>query len=363
VAHDFNNLLTAIIGSSELLLADMGPSDPRRGDLEEIKHAGDRAAALTRQLLAFSRQQVLDPQVLDLNALIADLGNLLRRLIGEDVAFRSVLAPGLGAVRADPGQLEQVIMNLAVNARDAMPRGGNLTIETANVDLDDAYAQAHAPVGTGPYVMVAVSDTGTGMSAEVQAHIFEPFFTTKEQGKGTGLGLATVYGIVKQSDGYVWVYSEVGQGTTFKIYLPRIAPTGTPSSSKAEAPAPHRASETVLVAEDEESVRRLTRRVLEGQGYTVLAAADGPDALRLAHTHPGPIHLLLTDVVMPNMSGRELADLVVSARPETKVLYLSGYTDDAVIHHGVLEPGIAFLQKPFTPQSLARKLREVLDAG
>lgn len=363
IAHDFNNLLTAIIGSSELLLEDSSAHDRRREDLEEIKKAGQRAAALTRQLLAFSRQQVLEPRVLDLNALIADLEKMLRRLIGEDVQLRTALAPGLGAVRADPGQLEQVIMNLTVNARDAMPRGGKVTIETANANLDDVYAAAHTPVAAGPYVMLAVSDTGTGMTPDVKAHLFEPFFTTKEQGKGTGLGLATVYGIVKQSDGYVWVYSEPGQGTTFKIYLPRVAPDVARTSSQPESPVASRGSETILVAEDEDAVRRLTRRVLETQGYTVLAAANGPDALRLAHTHPGPIHLLLTDVVMPNMSGRELAELVVSARPETKVLYLSGYTDDAVIRHGVLEPGIAFLQKPFTLQSLAHKLREVLDAG
>ena len=363
IAHDFNNLLTAIIGSSELLLEGLSAHDQRREDLEEIRKAGQRAAGLTRQLLAFSRQQVLEPRVLDLNELIVDLEKMLRRLIGEDVDLRTVLAPELGAVRADPGQLEQVIMNLTVNARDAMPLGGKVTIETANADLDETYAAAHAPVVSGPYVMLAVSDTGTGMTPDVKAHLFEPFFTTKEQGKGTGLGLATVYGIVKQSEGYVWVYSELGQGTTFKIYLPRAAQDVTSSPPKAASPSSTRGSETVLVAEDEEAVRKLTRRVLEAQGYTVLAAADGPEALRLAHTHAGPIHLLLTDVVMPSMSGRELAELVVSTRRETKVLYLSGYTDDAVIRHGVLEPGVAFLQKPFTPQTLARKLREVLDGG
>jgi PAS domain S-box-containing protein len=363
IAHDFNNLLTAIFGSSDLLLGDLSADDRRRADVEDIKKAAERAAALTRQLLAFSRQQVLAPQVLDLNALIADLEKMLQRLIGEDVEFRTVLAPELGAVRADPGQIEQVIMNLAVNARDAMPRGGKLTIETANVDLDEAYTQAHVPVVPGRYAMLAVSDTGVGMDAQVKAHLFEPFFTTKEKGKGTGLGLATVYGIVKQSDGHIWVYSEPGQGTTFKIYLPRVAAAAEPPAPKPMAPASLRGSETVLVVEDEEAVRKLTRRVLEAHGYAVLAAGDGQEALRLANEHDGPINLLVTDVVMPNMSGRQLAERVVSARRETRVLYLSGYTDDAIIRHGVLDPGIAFLQKPFTPQALARKLREVLDAG
>jgi len=363
IAHDFNNLLTSIFGSSDLLLEDSGVKDQRRADVEDIKQAAQRAAALTRQLLAFSRQQVLAPQVLDMNALIADLAKMLRRLIGEDLEFRTVLAPDLGAVRADPGQLEQVIMNLAVNARDAMPHGGKLTVETANADLDDAYAQTHAPVVAGRYAMLAVSDTGIGMDTKVKAHIFEPFFTTKEIGKGTGLGLATVYGIVKQSDGYIWVYSEPGQGTTFKIYLPRVEAAAEPPAPKPISPASLRGSETVLLAEDEEAVRKLTRRVLEAHGYTVLTAADGQEALRVAEGHTGPIHLLLTDVVMPNMGGRQLAERLVSGRPDTNVLYLSGYTDDAIVHHGVLEPGIAFLQKPFTPQGLARKVREILDAG
>jgi two-component system cell cycle sensor histidine kinase/response regulator CckA len=363
IAHDFNNLLTAIFGSSDLLLDDLSRDDHRRADVEDIKKAAQRAAALTRQLLAFSRQQVLAPQVLDLNALIADVEKLLRRLIGEDLEFRTVLAPDLGAVRADPGQLEQVIMNLAVNARDAMPQGGKLTVETANVDLDDAYAPAHVPVVPGRYAMLAVSDTGIGMDTQVKAHLFEPFFTTKEKGKGTGLGLAMVYGIVKQSDGYIWVYSEPGQGTTFKIYLPRVEAAAEPPAPKPMPPASLRGAETVLLAEDEEAVRNLTRRVLEAHGYTVLVAANGQEALRLADSHTGPIHLLLTDVVMPNMSGRQLAKRVVSGRHATKVLYLSGYTDDAIVQHGVLEPGIAFLQKPFTPQGLARKLREVLDAS
>ena len=363
IAHDFNNLLTAIFGSAGLLLEDLSVDDRRRLDVEDIKGAAERAAALTHQLLAFSRQQVLAPQVLDLNALITDLEKMLRRLIREDVEFRTVLAPDLGAVRADPGQLEQVITNLAVNARDAMPQGGKLTVETANVDLDDTYAEEHGAVVPGRYAMLAVSDTGVGMDAQVQGHIFEPFFTTKEKGKGTGLGLATVYGIVKQSDGYIEVYSEPGHGTCFKIYLPRLAAAAQPPAPKALPPASLRGSETVLLAEDEAAVRKLTRRVLEVHGYTVLTAADGEEALRLANGHEGPIHLLLTDVVMPNMSGPQLAQRVVSARRGTKVLYLSGYADDAIMRHGVLEPGTAFLQKPFTPHGLARKLREVLDAG
>jgi PAS domain S-box-containing protein len=362
IAHDFNNLLTVILGSSDLLLEGLRVDHQSRADLEDIHKAGQRAAALTRQLLAFSRQQVLTPQVLDLNALIADLEKMLRRLIGEDIEFRTVLAADLGAVRADPGQLEQVIMNLAVNARDAMPHGGKLTIETVNADLDDAYAQAHVPLVSGRYAMLAVSDTGIGMDTQVKAHIFEPFFTTKEKGKGTGLGLATVYGIVKQTDGYIWVYSEPGQGTSFKIYLPRVAAAAEPPAPKPLAPASLAGSETVLLAEDEAAVRNFTRRVLAAHGYTVLTAADGQEALHLAERHAGPIHLLLTDVVMPNMGGRELAERLVAARHEMKVLYLSGYTDDAIVHHGVLEPGIAFLQKPFTLQGLARKLREVLDA-
>ncbi len=363
IAHDFNNLLTAIFGSTDLVLEDLSVDDQRRADVEDIKRAAQRAAALTRQLLAFSRQQVLTPQVLDLNALIRDLEKMLRRLIGEDIQFRTVLASDLGAVRADPGQLEQVIMNLAVNARDAMPQGGKLTVETANVDVDDAYAQAHVPMVPGRFAMLAVSDTGIGMETQVKAHIFEPFFTTKEKGKGTGLGLATVYGIVKQSNGYIWVYSQPGHGTSFKIYLPRVEGAAEPAAPRPAPPASLRGAETILLVEDEEAVRNLTRRVLEAHGYTVLTAADGEEALRLATGHNGPIQLLVTDVVMPNMSGRQLAERVVSARRETKVLYLSGYTDDAIVHHGVLEPGIAFLQKPFTPQGLARKLREVLGVG
>jgi len=363
VAHDFNNVLTAIAGYAELLREDLPGDDARRGDLEEILRATDRAAALTRQLLAFSRRQVLAPRVLDLNTVVASVDNMLRRLIGADVALRTALASDLGAVRADPGQLEQVIMNLVVNARDAMPRGGKLTIETANAELDESYALEHPAVVAGPFVMLAVSDSGVGMDAATQARIFEPFFTTKEKGKGTGLGLATVYGIVKQSGGNIWLYSEPGRGTTFKIYLPRVdQPLELPAPTPASRETP-RGTETVLLVEDDEAVRTLARKMLASHGYTVLAAPSGADALELAASHAGPIHLLVTDVVLPGMSGRELAARFQSVRPGLKVLYTSGYTDEAIVHHGVLDPGIAFLQKPFTSGALARKVRETLDSG
>jgi len=361
LAHDFNNLLTAILGSTELLLDTLGPGHAGRGDLDAIREAGLRAAELTRQLLAFSRQQVLTPRVLDLNGLVGGVEKILRRLIGEDIELRTVLAVPLGAVRADPSQVEQVLLNLAVNARDAMPRGGKLTIETANVELDEAYEREHQPVTRGDYVLLAVSDTGTGMDAKTKARLFEPFFTTKERGKGTGLGLSTVYGIVKQSGGYVWVYSEPGQGTTFKVYLPRVEGQADLAAPAASPPGPLRGSETVLVVEDHEDVRRLTERVLRSRGYTVLVSANGPEALRAAAQHAGPIHLLVTDVVMPGMSGREVSLLLAPARPEMRVLYLSGYADESIIHHGVLDPGLAFLQKPFTPDRLARKVRDLLE--
>ncbi len=360
IAHDFNNLLTAILGSADLLLETLSSDAAEREDLDEIRKAAKRAADLTRQLLAFSRQQVLAPQVLDVNTLLTNLEKLLRRLIGEHIELRTSLAPKVGAVRADPGQLEQVIVNLAVNSRDAMPQGGQLTIETANAELDEAYAAAHFPAKPGSYVLLAVTDTGTGMDAATKSHIFEPFFTTKEKGKGTGLGLATVYGIVKQSDGYIWVYSEPGHGTSFKIYLPRVADAPGPVRRAFEPSASARGSEMVLAVEDDEMVRALIRRMLETRGYTVLLASHGDEALRLLERHPGRVDLLMTDVVMPGMSGRDLADRVAELRPGIKVLYLSGYTDDAIVRHGVLEPGIAFLQKPFTADALARKVREVL---
>ncbi len=361
IAHDFNNLLTAILGNTQLLLRDLPPGDAKRGDVEEIRKASERAASLTRQLLAYSRRQMLQPEVLNLNGVVAEMDKMLRRLIGEHIALVTVLAPDLGHVRADPNQLEQVIVNLAVNARDAMAQGGTLTIETANVDLDATYAQTHLGSVPGPYTMLAVTDTGVGMDAGVRAHLFEPFFTTKEVGRGTGLGLATVYGIVKQSDGYISVYSEVGRGSSFKIYLPRIAtPSDAPVGPQRGRPA--RGNETVLVVEDEPAVLTLSRRALETQGYVVLAASDATAALRIVERHGGTIHLLVTDVVMPGLSGRELADKLAAQRPGIRVLYMSGYPGDAVVEHGSLPAGSAFLQKPFSPDSLARKVRDVLDA-
>src|SRR3989441_307333 len=361
IAHDFNNLLTAILGNTQLLLRDLPPGDSKRGDVEEIRKASERAASLTRQLLAYSRRQMLQPEVLDLNVVVAEMDKMLRRLIGEHIALVTVLAPDLGRVRADPNQIEQVIVNLAVNARDAMPEGGKLTIETADVDLDEAFAQTHLGSVPGPYAMLAVTDSGVGMDASVRAHVFEPFFTTKEVGRGTGLGLATVYGIVKQSDGYISVYSEVGHGSSFKIYLPRIAqPADAPVSPQRSGPA--RGTETVLVVEDEPAVLTLSRRALEAQGYVVLAASDAAAALRVVERHGGTIHMLVTDVVMPGLSGRELADRLVAQRPGIRVLYMSGYPGDAVVQHGGLPQGSAFLQKPFSPDTLARKVRDVLDA-
>jgi PAS domain S-box-containing protein len=361
IAHDFNNILTAILGNTQLLLRDIPPGDSKRGDVEEIRKASERAASLTRQLLAYSRRQMLQPEVLDLNVVVAEMDKMLRRLIGEHIALVAVLAPDLGRVRADPNQIEQVMVNLAVNARDAMPDGGKVTIETANVDLDEGFAQAHLGSLPGSYAMLAVTDTGQGMDASVRAHLFEPFFTTKEVGKGTGLGLATVYGIVKQSGGYISVYSEPGRGSSFKIYLPRIeTPADAPASAQKGGPA--RGSETVLVVEDEPAVLTLSRRALEAQGYVVLAASDAAAALRVVERHGGTIHLLLTDVVMPGLSGRELADRLAAQRPGIRVLYMSGYPGDAVVQHGTLPSGSAFLQKPFSPDGLARKVRDVLDA-
>ncbi len=363
VAHDFNNLLTVIKGYTELMLEDLKPSDPMRTEMEEVQKAADRAAALTRQLLAFSRRQVLAPKVVNLNYLVEDMNKLLRRLLGEDIELCIRLDENLGNAKADPGQIEQVIMNLAVNARDAMPRGGKLTLETANLELDQAYAREHAMVKSGPYVMLAITDTGSGMDAETLAHVFEPFFTTKEQGKGTGLGLSTVYGIVKQSGGYIWPYSEPGMGTSFKIYLPRVDEKAERAQARAQASPELGGTETILLVEDEEGVRALTRQLLQRHGYTVLEAEHGQDALLLCERYSGPIHLLLSDVVLAaQMSGRELVQRLSPLRPEMKVLYMSGYSDEAIVHHGVLAPGTAFLQKPFTTESLMRKLREVLDS-
>ena len=363
IAHDFNNLLTIITGYSQLLLSRLHEREEgARSDVEEIKHAAARAAALTQQLLAFSRNQVFTPKVLSLNSIVDTVDAMLQRLIGEDIHLVTALESTLGHVKADPGQMEQVIMNLAVNARDAMPRGGKLTIETSNVEMIKPYSIGDQALASGRYAMLAVSDTGCGMTAETQARIFEPFFTTKEQGKGTGLGLSTVYGIVKQSGGYITVYSEPERGTTFKIYFPVVDdPVETPQEAVSGGTLQGR--ETVLLVEDEPSVRVLVRDTLRIFGYRVLEARHGFEAQLIARQHTGRIHLLITDVVMPQMSGQELAEGFAREHSDMSVLYISGYTESAVIHHGVLHPGTAFLQKPFTPNVLARKIREVLDVN
>jgi PAS domain S-box-containing protein len=362
VAHDFNNLLTAISGYSELMLRRLRHGDPLRHNAEEINKAGSRAASLTSQLLAFSRKQVLQPKVLDLNMVVADMDKMLRRLIGENIELVTMLEPELWSIKADPGQIQQVILNLAVNARDAMPEVGRLTIETANIELDGENARWNVGVHPGRYVMLAVNDTGCGMDTQTRERVFEPFFTTKDVGKGTGLGLSTVYGIVKQSGGYIWVYSEPEKGTTFKIYLPCIEEMADAAPARHDAVEMPQGMETVLLVEDEALVRRLAARVLREQGYTVIEAADGEEALRVAQSHAEmEIHLLLTDVVMPRMSGREVAEHLLRMRPRIRVLYTSGYTENSIVHHGVMEDGVAFLQKPFKPDALARKVREVLD--
>jgi PAS domain S-box-containing protein len=362
IAHDFNNLLTVINGTSELVLAQLGGHDPMHADLQDIHSAGERAAALTRQLLAFSRQQILEPRVLNLNAVVAGLESLLRRLLGENIDLAVVPTPGLGSVKADPGQIEQVIANLAVNARDAMPQGGRLTIQTQNLEVDENYARQHgASTSPGPYVLLIVTDSGVGMDEATRARVFEPFFTTKGPGKGTGLGLATVYGIVKQSRGFIWIYSEVGQGTSFKILLPQVTEAG--GTDRPEPTVASRSgTETILLVEDNAGLRKLATRLLEPAGYTVLGAATGEEALLLLERHEAPVRLLLTDVVMPGMSGRHLAEQVAHARPGMKVLYMSGYTGDTVVRHGVLDAKAPFLNKPFTAAALLRKVRDVLDS-
>jgi PAS domain S-box-containing protein len=360
VAHDFNNLLTVITGYSQLVLGRLGPTDPLRSPLEEVQRAGDRAAALTGQLLAFSRRQVLAPKELDLNKVVGDVGGMLRRLLGEDIELLTVLQPGLGIVKADPGQFEQVIMNLAVNARDAMPKGGKLLLETSNVILGRNHGKEPVVAEPGPHVVLTVKDTGCGMDAEVRSHLFEPFFTTKEEGKGTGLGLSTVYGIVKQSGGSIAVHSEPGKGTSFQIYLPRIAAETEVAESRQVPVAPPSGYETVLLVEDEAMIRTMVGTFLRLHGYLVLEARDGPDALRVAREHAGPIHLLLTDVVMPGMSGREVAERLLSVRRDLKVLYMSGYTSEAMAHHGLSDAATEFIQKPFTPNALAQKVSETL---
>ena len=363
IAHDFNNLLGVIIGYSQVLKRTLGATNPSFEHAEEIEKASQRAVSLTRQLLAFSRQQVLDPAILNLNTLVSDMEKMLPRLIGEDITLNFVLEPNLEQVKADPGQIEQVIMNLTVNSRDAMPNGGKLTIETANVELDLAYTRQHPGSRVGRYVMLAVTDTGTGIDPEIQSQIFEPFFTTKERDKGTGLGLATVYGVVKQSGGYIAVDSEKGKGARFSVYLPRVEETAAAPEAKAASPGNLRGSETILLVEDAEPLRKLAHMFLKESGYDVLAAADGAEALEVARSCSRPIHLLLTDVVMPGINGRVLAERLAPMQPGMRVLYMSGYTDSFIAGHGVLEAGTHLLHKPFTQETLAKKVREVLDDG
>ncbi len=362
IAHDFNNLLTAIMGYGELMTMDLDMNDPHYWYTEEIIKTATRGSTLTHQLLAFSRKQILQPRVISINSLVTGMDKLLRRLIGEDIDLATIIDADLGAVRADRGQIEQIIMNLAVNARDAMPHGGKLTIETGNVFLDENYEQRHLEVNPGPYVMLAVSDNGMGMDAATQSRIFEPFFTTKKLGQGTGLGLATVYGIVKQSGGHIWIYSEPGQGTTFKIYLPRVAADLDVSEVKTSTVTTLEGRETILVVEDDTTLRKAISRSLKKYGYKVLEAANGVEALLIGEKHNAPIHLLFTDVVLPQMSGRELAGRLRPLRPGLKILYMSGYTENAVINHGILKESQGFLQKPFKVKNLLEKIREILDA-
>jgi two-component system cell cycle sensor histidine kinase/response regulator CckA len=360
VAHDFNNLLTVILGSAEMALEKLRLDHPDRRKLELIRQAGSSAADLTRQLLAFSRQQLFQPRVLDLKEVVKKIEALLRRLIGENIGLAITLEPSLGYIKADTGQIEQVLINLAVNAHDAMPQGGRITIEGRNVELDECYKGKHQQVVPGQYVMLAVGDTGCGMDDATQSQIFDPFFTTKELGKGTGLGLATVYGIVKQSGGYIWVYSELGKGTIFKIYLPRVEQFAQATKKEDPEATVIRGCETILLAEDSESLREMARECLDSAGYTVLEAASGAEALQKAKDFDGTIHLLLTDVVMPAMSGPELARYMAALRPATKVLFTSGYTSEAIVRQGDLNPAGAFIQKPYRPKALVRKVQEVL---
>jgi len=360
VAHDFNNLLNVILGYSEMVLTDLPTDNPHRPRIEQVRKAGERAASLTRQLLAFSRKQVLQPRVLDLNTLLVEMEKMLRRLIAEDIEFTIRAQPGALRIKADPGQVEQVAMNLVVNARDAMPQGGRLTIETGSVELDERFARDHPGARPGAYVRLAISDTGCGMTSEIQARIFEPFFTTKEAGKGTGMGLATVYGIIKQSGGYIDVQSEPGHGTTFTVYLPPTLEATETVETRDPAASP-RGTETILLVEDDPGVRNVVRDSLRIYGYTVLESGDPEEGIGICERHEGTIHLLMTDVILPKMSGRALATRLSAVRPDMKILFMSGYTDDAIGQHGVLDRGVDFLQKPFHVIVMVRKIREVLD--
>ena len=363
IAHDFNNLLAVIMGTADIMVDAVPRGDPLGRKAEMIRRAGSSAADLIRQLLAFSRQQMIQPVVLDVRKIIQRTQAMLERIIGEDIEFQVLMEDSVGSIKADPGQIEQVLLNLAANARDALPKGGRITIRASNVELDASDKKKHNPVVPGPYVMLSIEDTGCGMDLKTQARIFDPFFTTKELGKGTGLGLATVYGIVKQTGGYIWVYSEVGHGTIFRVYLPRVGKAVQTAEREPSETEELRGSETILLAEDSESLREMAEEYLKSIGYTVLSAVSGEKALQLAKDFEGPIHLLLTDVVMPEMSGPELANQLASLRPGLMIIFTSGYTDDAIAHQGILDPEVAFIQKPYRPKALAKKIRQVLNAS